>query len=40
MLPDYLTVGPDSAPGVWAMNSGTYVTHLKQRQCLQLISFN
>jgi len=40
MLPDCLAVGPDSAPGVWAVISGIYGTHLKHRQYLQPISFN
>ena len=40
MLPDYLAVGPDSAPGVWAVVPGMYGAHLKYGQCLQPISFN
>ena len=39
-VPDYLTVGPGSVPGVWAVVPGMHGTHLKHRQCLQLISFN
>jgi len=31
MLHDYLTVGHGSAPGVWAVVLGMYVTHLKHR---------
>ena len=42
MLPDYLAVGPGSAPRVWAVvrDPGMHATHLKHRQCLQPISFN
>ena len=40
MLPDYLAVGPGSAPGVWAVVPGMYMTYLKHRQYLQPISFN
>jgi len=40
MLPDYLAVGPGSAPVVWVVVPGMYGTHLKHRQCLQPISFN
>ena len=39
-VPEYLVVGPDSAPGVWAVVSSMHGTHLKHRQCLQPISFN
>ena len=39
-VPDYLVVGPDSAPGVWAVVQSMHGTHLKHRQCLQPISFN
>jgi len=31
---DYLVVGPGSAPGIWAVISGMYETHLKHGQCL------
>ena len=40
MLPDYLAVGPGSAPGVWAKIPGMHRTPLKYRQYLQPISFN
>ena len=40
MLPDYLVVGPGSAPGVWAVVPGMHETHIKHKQCLQPISFN
>jgi len=39
-VPDYLTVGPGSVPGVWAVVPGMYGTHLKHGQYLQPISFN
>ena len=39
-VPDYLAVGPGSAPGVWAVILGMYETHLKYGLCLQPISFN
>jgi len=39
MLPDYLAIGPGSAPEVWVMVPGMHGTHLKYRQCLQLIRF-
>jgi len=29
MLPDYLVVGPGSAPGVWVVAPGMYGTYLK-----------
>jgi len=34
MLPDYLAVGPGSAPRVWVVVPGMHETHLKHRQCL------
>ena len=37
---DYLTLGPGSAPGDWAVILGMYETLLKHGHCLQLISFN
>jgi len=40
MLPDYLAVGPDSVPRIWAVVPSMYGTHLKHRQYLQPISFN
>ena len=30
-VPDYLAVGPGSAPGVWAVVPGMHGTHLKHR---------
>ena len=39
-LPDYLAVGPDSAPGVWVVVPSMHGTHLKHIQYLQPISFN
>ena len=31
MLPNYLSIEPDSVSGVWAMVPGMYETHLKYR---------